>query len=324
MVYKTLLETIGNTPLIRIPLQTPATILAKLEYLNPGNSLKDRSALYMIEQAEKRGELKPGGTIIDASSGNHGISVAMIGRAKGYKVIMVVSTKTSKEKLAALYAYGAEVVVCEPTSFIDDENSYHKVSQRLANSLPNACMLNQYYNTENRDAHYTLLGPEIWEQTEGTITHFFAGAGTGGTVSGVGRYLKEKNPAITICGVDALTSFRATKGHPQPYKIEGLGIDFTSEVLDYSVINYFAEISDDSAFDALRMLVKNYGLLVGPTSGAVVAACIQKLETFTKDDVVVLIFGDSGRAYLSKNFYIQPEEQEAFSPALSAQTEISL
>ena len=324
MVYKTLLETIGNTPLIRIPFSTPATILAKLEYCNPSNSLKDRSALYMIEQAEKRGKLKPGGTIIDASSGNHGISVAMIGRAKGYKVIIVVSTKTSKEKLATLHAYGAQVVVCEPTPFIENENSYHKVSQRLAASLPNACMLNQYYNTENRDAHYTLLGPELWSQTEGTITHFFAGAGTGGTISGVGRYLKKQNPKITICAVDALTSFRATKGNPKPYKIEGLGIDFTSDVLDYSVIDYFAEISDDSAFNALRMLVKDYGLLVGPTSGAVVAACLEKLSTFTEKDVVVLTFGDSGRAYLSKNFYIQSADSQENIIPLSTQEQISL
>ena len=324
MIYKTLLETIGNTPLIRIPFPTPATILAKLEYFNPSNSLKDRSALYMIEAAEKRGDLQPGGTIIDASSGNHGISVAMIGKAKGYKVIIVVSTKTSKEKLSALYAYGAEVVVCEPTPFIDDEKSYHNVSQKLAASLPNACYLNQYYNTENRDAHYKLLGPEIWSQTAGKVTHFFAGAGTGGTVSGVGRYLKEKNPATTICAVDALTSFRATKGNPKPYKIEGLGIDFTSEVLDYSVIDYFAEISDESAFDALRLLVKEYGLLVGPTSGAVIAACLEKLPTFTEKDTVVLIFGDSGRAYLSKNFYLQPDNpQDVFIPQ-HPQDQISL
>ena len=324
MTYKTLLETIGNTPLIRIPFPTRATILAKLEYLNPGNSLKDRSALYMIEQAEKRGDLKPGGTIIDASSGNHGISVAMIGKAKGYKVIIVVSTKTSKEKLAALHAYGAEVVVCEPTPFIDDTESYHNVSQRLANSLPNACYLNQYYNTENRDAHHTLLGPEIWNQTAGTITHFFAGAGTGGTISGVGRYLKEKNPSISICAVDALTSFRATKGNPQPYKIEGLGIDFISEVLDHSVIDYFAEISDENAFNALRLLVKDYGLLVGPTSGAVVAACLEKLSTFTEQDTIVLIFGDSGRAYLSKNFYLQPDSSDTNFIQKNLVKEISL
>lgn len=324
MAYKTLLETIGNTPLIRLPFGTPATILAKLEYFNPGNSLKDRSALYMIEQAEKRGDLKPGGTIIDASSGNHGISVAMIGRAKGYKVIIVVSTKTSKEKVAALHAYGAEVVVCEPTPFIDDENSYHKVSQKLAASLPSACMLNQYYNTENRDAHYSLLGPELWSQTNGSITHFFAGAGTGGTISGVGRYLKEHKPSITICAVDALTSYRATKGNPKPYKIEGLGIDFTSEVLDYSIIDYFAEISDDSAFKALQMLVKQHGLLVGPTSGAVVAACLEKLDTFTQNDVVVLIFGDSGRAYLSKNFYLQENNSDEYLIHKRVQQEIVL
>lgn len=324
MIYKTLLETIGNTPLVRIDLPTPATILAKLEYLNPGNSMKDRSALYMIEQAEKRGELKKGGTIIDASSGNHGIAVAMIGRIKGYKVIMVVSEKVSKEKLATLQAYGAHVVVCPSTEFIDDENSYHTQAKKLADSIPGSYMLNQYYNVENREAHYKLLAPEIWNQTEGTITHFIAGAGTGGTVSGVGQYLKEQNPNIQVWAVDSCHSFKATKGHPKPYKIEGIGIDFTSDVLNHNVINYFAEIDDSSAFDALKNLVSSYGFLVGPSSGAVFAACIQKLDTFTKDDTVVLIFGDSGRAYLSKNFYLQSDNSTPYIQPLSKQDYTSL
>lgn len=325
MHYKTLLETIGNTPLVRIPLNTPATILAKLEYLNPGNSMKDRSALYMIEQAEKRGELKPGGTIIDASSGNHGIAIAMIGRIKGYKVIVVVSEKISKEKLATLQAYGAHVVMCPATNFIEDENSYHTKARELAASIKNSYMLNQYYNTENRDAHYALLGPELWNQTEGTITHFFAGAGTGGTISGVGKYLKEHNPATQIYAIDSCNSFKATKGNPKPYKIEGIGIDFTSDVLNYSVIDQFIEVDDTSSFEALKMLVASYGFLVGPSSGAVFAGLLQKLSTFTSKDVVVVIFGDSGRAYLSRNLYLQPENEVSLVlPHPLSKTAISL
>jgi cystathionine beta-synthase len=308
MLYKTLLQAIGNTPLVKIPFKSPATILAKLEYLNPGGSVKDRSALYMVEKAEQDGRLKPGGTLVDASSGNHGIALAMIGAAKGYKVIITVSGKISKEKLQTLKAYGAQVIMCKQTQFIDDPESYHYIAQKIATETPNCFMPNQYYNEENREAHYSLLGPEIWEQTEGKITHFFSGAGTGGTVSGVGTYLKEKNPAVKIYAIDSANSLRATEGNPKPYEVEGIGIDFYSDVIDYKVIDQVLPISDNQAITQLHYLAKRFGLLVGPSSGAVAAGMHNYLETFTKDDVVVVMFSDSGRAYLSKNFYDAPNE----------------
>lgn len=324
MKIKTVLGSIGNTPVVQLPFASPATLLAKLEYLNPGGSIKDRSALYMIEQAEKHGLLKPGGTIIDASSGNHGISLALIGAAKGYKVIITVSQKCSKEKYLTLKAYGAEVIVCPPTEFIEHPDSYHSVAKELVKATPNSYMPNQYFNTENADGHYHLLGPELWEQTEGKITHFFAGAGTGGTASGAGRYLKEKNPAIKIYGIDAATSFRATKGNPKPYKIEGLGIDFDSNVIDYSVIDEILEVTDDSALNMLKVLAHEHGLLAGPTSGAVAAAIASQLPNFKPGDLVVGIFGDSGRAYLSKNFYCQNEDILQLSPRIFDKTRMHI
>ncbi len=307
MFYKNIIDAIGNTPLVQMALQTPATVLAKLEYLNPGGSVKDRSALYLVEQAEKDGRLKPGGTIVDASSGNHGIALAMVGALKGYKVIITVSEKISKEKMQTLKAYGAEIVICPATAFIDDPRSYHMQAKEILRKIPNAFMPNQYFNTENRDAHYSLLGPEIWKQTEGKITHFFAGAGTGGTVSGVGRFLKEKNPAIKVYGLDSNNSFRATKGNPKPYRLEGLGVDFVSEVLDYNVIDEILTVTDDEAIGMMNLFGRTHGVLVGPSSGAVAAGVHQKLSSFKEGDVIVMIFGDSGRAYLSKNFFSQDE-----------------
>lgn len=307
-MYQSLLDSIGNTPLVKIPFNSPATILAKLEYLNPGGSVKDRSASYMIEQAEKKGLLQPGGTIVDASSGNHGIALAMIGATKGYKVIITVSEKISKEKLKTLKAYGAKVVMCKPTEFIDNPESYHFVAQRIAQETPGSFMPNQYYNTANREGHYTLLGPELWAQTKGTVSHFFAGAGTGGTVSGAGMYLKEKNPNIKVYAIDSVNSLRATCGHPKPYAIEGIGIDFHSDVIDYNVIDEVLNVTDQDTTNLLKTLSKDYGLLVGPSSGAVIAGLNQKIHEFTKDDVVIVMFSDSGRAYLSKNFYDVQDE----------------
>lgn len=309
MFYRTLFEAIGNTPLIKVPFDSPATILAKLEYLNPGGSVKDRSALFMIEQAEQQGILKPGGTIIDASSGNHGIALAMIGAVKKYRVIITVSEKISQEKYKALRAYGAEVVMCPATKFIDDPQSYHSVAQKIHAETPGSFMPNQYYNVANRKAHYTLTGPEIWEQTEGKITHLFAGAGTGGTVSGIGEYLKEQNENVKIYAIDSAHSLRATKGNPQPYVVEGIGIDFYSDVIKYDVIDDIINITDYDATQLLKKLSRDYGLLVGPSSGAIAAGTLQYLNTFTKDDVVVMIFSDSGRAYLSRDFYDLPDQK---------------
>lgn len=303
MMYKSLLHAIGNTPLVKIDFQAPCQIYAKLEYLNPGGSVKDRSSLYMIEEAEQLGLLKPGGTLIDASSGNQGIATAMIGAVKGYKVIITFPEKNSKEKLEALKAYGAEVVICPATSHLEDPNSYHSVALRIHKETPNSFMPNQYFNLSNAMAHYKSLGPEIWRQTEGRITHFIAAAGTGGTISGAGKYLKEQNPDIKIIAVDSNNSYRSTNGNPKPYKLEGIGVDFDSPVLNHSVIDEFFLSPDDESIAMLKHLARNEGVLVGPSSGAVAYATEQYCKNLKPTDLVVCILGDSGRAYLTKNFY---------------------
>src|SRR3990172_2170883 len=230
--FKSLLESVGNTPVVQVPFDTPATILAKLEYFNPGESVKARSAIFMVEEAERKGFLKPGGTIIDASSGNQGAAVAMIGTIKGYHVIITVSEKISQEKLQVLKAFGAQVVVCPVTDRIDDPSGYHSKAVEIHKNTPNSFMPNQYFNLSNSKSHELLLGPEIWKQTQGTITHFFAAAGTGGTVSGVGRFLNKMNSQIKVYALDSINSYRSTNGNPKPYQVEGMGIDFDSPVLD--------------------------------------------------------------------------------------------
>jgi cystathionine beta-synthase len=302
-MYQHLLNAIGNTPLIRVPFDSPATIYAKLEYLNPGGSIKDRSALFMIEHAEKNGLLKPGGTIIEPSSGNQGIALAMIGAAKGYKVIITTTPKFSPEKIQTIRAYGAEIVMCPSTEFIEDPNSYHSTAVRLHKETPNSFMPNQYFNPINAQAHYTLTGPEIWKQTNGTITHFFAAAGTGGTTYGTGKYLKEQNPNIKLLAIDAKNSFYSTKGHPKPYKLEGVGIDFASDVVDYNIMDEIIPVEDEDAFAMLKTLARNHGFLVGLSSGAVAWGAHHYLPQLKEGDVAVMIFGDSGRAYLSKDVY---------------------
>lgn len=302
-MHSSLLHAIGNTPLVKIDLHTPAQVYAKLEYLNPGGSVKDRSSLFMIEQAERLGLLKPGGTLIDASSGNQGIATAMIGAIKGYKVIITFPEKNSKEKLETLKAYGAEVIICPATSHLEDPHSYHSQALKIQAQTPNSFMPNQYFNLANAQAHYASLGPEIWKQTNGKITHFIAAAGTGGTISGAGKYLKEQNPCIKVLAVDSNNSYRSTQGHPQPYKLEGIGVDFDSPVLNHDVIDEFILAPDDVSIEMLQHLARNHGLLVGPSSGAVAYAASQYCKTLKPDDLAVIIFGDSGRAYLTKNFY---------------------
>lgn len=303
MLYKNILEVIGNTPLVRLPFITPATIYAKLEYLNPTGSVKDRAALFMIEEAERKGILKPGGTIIEASSGNQGITTAMIGAIKGYRVIITVSEKISKEKRDTLQAYGAELVVCPATQRLDDPASYHQKALEIHRAMPNSFMLNQYFNPDNAQAHYYSLGPEIWHQTKGKITHLIAAAGSGGTVTGAGKYLKEKNPAIKVIAVDAATSYRSTHGKPQPYKLEGLGVDYDTPLLDMNVIDDFVAVHDDDALAMLKTLARTYGFLVGPASGAVAYGVQEYTKNLPSDALVVTLFTDSGRAYLTKNFY---------------------
>ncbi len=303
-MHQSVLEVIGNTPLVKVNSGLPGNLFAKLEYLNPGGSVKDRTALFMIEQAEKDGKLKPGGTLIDASSGNHGIAIAMIGALKGYNVIITVSEKSSAEKVNAIKAYGAQVVVCPATAFLDHPDSYHSQAQKIFSQTPNAFMPNQYYNVNNSQGHYSFLGPEIYKQTNGKITHFFAGAGTGGTVSGVGRFLKEQNQTIQIIAVDSINSWHATGGCPKPYKVEGMGLDFETPVFDETVIDEIATVSDENAIGMLKILACKHGILAGPSSGAVAWAAQDYLQKHKPVNMLgVMIFGDSGRAYLTKEFY---------------------
>lgn len=302
-MIKLLLNTIGNTPLVRVPFESPATVCAKLEYLNPGGSIKDRSALYMVEQAELEGKLKPGGTIVEASSGNQGIALSMIGAVKGYKVIITASEKVSEEKLKTLRAYGAQVVTCPPTESVNDPQSYHSRAEEILRTTPGAFMPNQYHNFKNPEAYYKTLGPEIWQETKGKVTHVFAAAGTGGHVSGVARYLKEQNPAIKIIAVDAASSFHQTKGRPQPYKLEGIGVDFEAPCLDEKNIDEFYPVTDEQALVMLKVMAKHYGLLIGTSAGAVAYATREYIKKLTENNLAVMIFGDSGRAYLSKNYY---------------------
>ncbi len=300
---KTLLNSIGNTPLVKIFSQFPTNIFAKLEYLNPGGSIKDRSAKYMVEWAEQQGLLKPGMTLIDASSGNHGIALAMIGSIKGYKVIICSMDKHSKEKINTMKAYGATVYTFPGTTALEDPNSYHSQAVKLAQQTPNSHMPNQYCNPLNATAHYHDIGPEIWKQTNGKITHLIAAAGTGGTVSGAGKFLKEMNPNIQIIGVDAKNSYRSTKGNPKPYKLEGMGVDSESIVLDNSVIDHFIEVDDEQGINMMKTLAHQHGFLVGPSSGAVAHAAHSYAKNLKPTDLCVSIFGDSGRAYLSKNYF---------------------
>lgn len=305
--FKTLLELIGNTPVAKLDLNTNATFLAKLEFLSVGGSIKDRSALFMIEQAEKNGELKPGGTIIEASSGNQGIALALIGAVKGYKVIITVPDRTSIEKVAVLKAYGAKVYLCKNTDTLDDEEGYHTKAEFLHESIPGSFMPNQYYNKANTLAHYSTTGPEIWEQTDGKITHLFVGAGSCGTISGTGKYLKEKNPNIKIIGIDSKHSVYSSK-NPKAYNSEGIGIDVISDNLDKSAFDEILTISDKDAFETTRKIAK-LGLLGGISSGAVMHVALEYDKKLSKNDVAVVIIADSGRAYLSKVFVEKNKEK---------------
>lgn len=292
---------IGNTPLMRLEFGTVPTLLAKLEFLNPGGSIKDRCALYMIEQAEREGKLKSGGTIIEASSGNQGISIAMIGKIKGYKVIITVPDRTAPEKIAVLRAYGAQVYVCPNTNSHDDPRNYHTLAESMTRSIAGAYMPNQYFNKANPRAHYLTTGPEIWQQTQGKVTHVVVGAGSCGTMSGVGRYLKEQNPNIKIIGVDAATSMYSSK-EPKAYNVEGLGIDVISETFDQEVVDQIIPITDNDAFAMTRTLAHKHGLLVGISSGAVMYVALSYAQQLKQSDVMVVMFADSGRNYLSKVF----------------------
>ena len=310
---KNILETIGNTPLVQLNSVTnevEAMVLAKVETFNPGNSVKDRMALKMIEDAEADGRLKPGGTIIEGTSGNTGMGLALAAIVKGYKCIFVISDKQSKEKMDILRAVGAEVVVCPTNVEPDDPRSYYSVSKRLGAETPNSWYVNQYDNPSNALAHYEQTGPEIWEQTEGKITHFVVGVGTGGTVSGTAKYLKEKNPKIKIWGVDTYGSvfkkYHETgvfdENEIYPYITEGIGEDILPENVDFSLIDGFTKVTDKDAAIYTRKIAKEEGIFVGNSAGSAIKGLLQLKDEFTKDDVVVVLFHDHGSRYVGKMF----------------------
>lgn len=313
MIYNTILETIGNTPLVRINKITkeiPATVLAKIETTNPGNSIKDRMALKMIEDAEKSGILKPGGTIIEGTSGNTGMGLAIAAVIKGYKCIFTTTDKQSKEKVDALRAFGAEVIVCPTNVEPEDPSSYYSVSSRLIAEVPNSWKPNQYDNLSNSQAHYEQTGPEIWEQTAGKITHLVVGVGTGGTICGTGRYLKEKNPNIKILGIDTYGSvfkkYKETgifdKNEIYPYITEGIGEDFLPQNVDFSIIDHFEKVSDKDAAVMTRRIPREEGIFAGNSAGSAMAGLLQMKHMFKEGDVVVVIFHDHGTRYLGKMF----------------------
>lgn len=295
------LNAIGNTPLVKLDFDVKPTVLAKLEYLNPGGSIKDRSALFMIQEAERTAKLQPGGTIIEASSGNQGIALAMIGAVRGYKVIITVPDRSSAEKIATLQAYGAKVFVCPDTDNLHDPNGYHEKAKILHKQIKNSYMPDQYYNTENPKAHYLTTGPEIWEQSQGRLTHCFISMGSCGTISGVGKYLKEKNKNIKIIGIDALTSKLSMPDAPKAYKTEGMGVDVITDTLDRSVIDEIVPVSDEATFTMTKNIAKR-GYLVGLSSGAVLYVALEHAKKLKATDTILVIFADSGRAYLSKIF----------------------
>ncbi|MFV0304882.1 MAG: pyridoxal-phosphate dependent enzyme [Moheibacter sp.] len=308
-----ILETIGNTPLVKINKLTteiPALVLAKVETFNPGNSVKDRMAVKMIEDAEADGRLKPGGTIIEGTSGNTGMGLALGAIIKGYKLICVISDKQSKEKMDILRAVGAKVVVCPTDVEPEDPRSYYSVSKRLAEETPNAWYVNQYDNPSNSVAHYEQTGPEIWEQTKGKITHFVVGVGTGGTISGVGKFLKEKNPNIKIWGVDTYGSvfkkYHETgifdENEIYPYITEGIGEDILPKNVDFSLIDGFTKVTDKDAAVYTRLLAKEEGIFVGNSAGSAIKGVMQLKEHFKPDDVVVVLFHDHGSRYVGKMF----------------------
>ncbi|NGY59051.1 cystathionine beta-synthase [Lentzea sp. NEAU-D13] len=298
-------DLVGNTPLVKLNSLTSgikATVLAKVEYLNPGGSVKDRIALRMVEAAERSGELQPGGTIVEPTSGNTGVGLALVAQRKGYKCVFVCPDKVSEDKRNVLKAYGAEVVVCPTAVAPEHPDSYYNVSDRLVREIPGAWKPNQYSNPENPASHYHQTGPEIWRQTEGKITHFVAGVGTGGTISGTGRFLKEaSNGAVQVIGADPEGSVYSG-GTGRPYLVEGVGEDFWPEAYDKTICDQIVEVSDADSFDITRRLAREEGLLVGGSCGMAAAAALRIAKDLPEDAVVVVILPDGGRGYLSKVF----------------------
>ena len=312
-----ILDTIGNTPLVQflaLGRDLPCTVLAKVEFFNPGGSVKDRIGVAMIEDAEAKGQLRPGGTIIEGTSGNTGAGLAIAAIAKGYRCIFTTTDKQSPEKVDVLRALGAEVIVCPTNVAPDDPRSYYSVAARLASEIPNSFYPNQYDHPANAEAHYRTTGPELWDQTEGRITHFVAGAGTGGTISGTGRFLKEKNPDVQIIGVDPYGSVYAEywrtgefkESEIYPYATEGVGEDILAKNMDFSLVDDYVQVDDATTMRMTRRLAREEGLFIGQSCGMAVAGALDWLhahrEHLTEDDVVVVLLPDSGFRYLSKTY----------------------
>ncbi len=334
MVYNNILETIGKTPLVQlnhIVSHIPATIYAKLEAFNPGLSAKDRIALHMIERAERLGKLKPGGTVVDATSGNTGFSLAMVCAIKGYRCVLTVTSKISEDKLNNLRAMGAEVVLCPKDAKPNDPNSYYRRAEQLARDIPGAYYINQNFNPENGEAHYLSTGPEIWEQTRGRITWIIGSASTGGTLCGSARYLREQNPALNVIAVDAygsvLKKYHETGVYDEneiySYNIEGTGKNIIPANVDFELIDRFVKVTDEDSALRARALARQEGILAGYSSGAALQCLEQIKNELTPDDVVVLIFADHGSKYVTKVFNDAWMQAQGFlqkdEPALAAE-----
>jgi cystathionine beta-synthase len=309
MKCNSILDTMGNTPLIRlnrVAKDVPAEVYVKADYLNPGGSVKDRIGVYMIDEAERKGLLKPGGTIIEGTSGNTGMGLALVACVRGYKVVFTITDKQSREKIDLLKAFGAEVIVCPTAVEPEDPRSYYSVAKKLAREIPNAFYPNQYENPMNPEAHYRTTGPEIWKDTEGKITHFVAGMGTGGTISGVGRYLKEQNPKVKVIGADPYGSlyYEYVKtgkiGKALTYVVEGIGEDIFPGTMDFKVLDDILQITDEECFVWTRRLAKQEGIFTGGSGGGAVSAALRVAKDCKKGDMVVAFLPDSGTRYLSK------------------------
>jgi cystathionine beta-synthase len=309
--HDNILGTIGNTPLVRlnrVAAELPATVLIKMETFNPGQSIKDRMALKMVEDAEAAGKLVPGGTIIECTSGNTGMGLALAAAVKGYRCVFTTTDKQSKEKMDVLRAVGAEVIVCPTNVAADDPRSYYSVAKQLSQEIPNSYWCNQYDNLSNRQAHFETTGPEIWRQTEGQITHLVAGVGTGGTISGTGRYLKAQNPNIQIWGIDtygsALKKFHETRqfdpSEIYPYITEGIGEDIIPANIDFDIIDHFEKVGDKEGAVMARRLAREEGMLLGYSAGSAVAGLLQLRDRLRPGDVVVIPIHDHGSRYVGK------------------------
>lgn len=323
-IYSHISELTGHTPLVRIGSKVPSikcTVAAKVEAFNPGGSVKDRIGAYMIDAAENEGRLKPGGTIIEGTSGNTGLGLALLAGARGYKCIFTIPDKMSQEKINLLKAFGAEVVVCPTAVDPKDPRSYYSVAERLNKQIDNSFYPNQYFNPNNPLAHYRTTGPEIWEDTDGRVTHFVCGMGTGGTISGVGRYLKEKNPEVRIIGVDPVGSlyyeyFKTGKlGTPHTYKVEGVGEDLIPDTIDFGVIDDVIEVTDRESFNAARRLCKSEGIFTGGSGGTAVFGAYELARELPEESLVVVLLPDTGERYLSKVYNDEwMKENQFFEP----------